>query len=123
MEDLMQNGKLPSDVDMQFCRWNLCKQAWHHLDASGKRLCLTQCMWSESIPSATTAYEQWSQKCDKSGVRRRSSESTVDGLIQLTIPEMMQDKSIQDNSLFRDRLSGRSNVDTAVACGPTWGAF
>ena len=69
------------------------------------------------------AYEEWSQKYDKSGVRRRSSESTVDGLIQLTIPEMMQDKSIQDNSLFRDRLSGRSNVDTAVACGPTWGAF
>ena len=64
-----------------------------------------------------------SQKYDKSGVRRRSSESTVDGLILLTIPEMMQDKSIQDNSLFRDRLTGRSNRNTAVGCGPTWGAF
>ena len=123
MEDLMQNGKLPSDVDMQFCRRNLCKQAWHRFDGDSKRACLHQYNWHESIPTAVAAYEEWSQKYDKSGVRRRSSESTVDGLIQLTIPEMMQDKSIQDNSLFRDRLSGRSNVDTAVACGPTWGAF
>ena len=99
-------------------------QAWDLLDTSGKHSCLAQYKWSESVSTRTvTVYEQWSQKYDKSGVRRRSSESTVDGLIQLTIPEMMQDKSIQDNSLFRDRLSGRSNVDTAVACGPTWGAF
>ena len=88
MEDLMQNGKLPSDEDMQFCRRNLCKQAWHRLDPNGKRMCLHQYNWRESFSTAVAAYEQWSQKYEKSGVRRRSSESTVDGLIQLTIPQL-----------------------------------
>ena len=122
MEDLMQNGKLPSDVHMQFAGGTCVSRHGIVLNLTASEdVCI-------NIIGISRFLLQWrrtnsGRKSMISGVRRRSSESTVDGLLQLTIPEMMQDKSIQDNSLFRDRLSGRSNVDTAVACGPTWGAF
>ena len=54
MEDLMQNGKLPSDVDMQFCRRNLCKQAEEashtrvHWAKVGKKVLALPCY----VPSA-----------------------------------------------------------------------